>query len=200
MSYKIPDIFTTKVTLICLSSGQIEKAYMEEMLKYKNEIDYHHTGSELNQLDFRHENEEKASKAIDGICYIITRKLNDQISFGSQNSNYLLVVITDCDKVPFLAFDRLKNTIKNIISNDDKFNGIKDYFVFSYRGFEDRRQFYYNDGNKLIKNIRKIKKKIKKDIKNGENTIFKNHKKAVDNYYKMTKYSNPVGSYIEIEK
>lgn len=198
MSYRIPNLTNkqTKSTLICLSSGQIEKIYLEEILKNKNKIDYHNTDSELNQLDFRHKNEEKASKAIDGICDIIKYKLNDQLSFGRQNSDYLLVVITDCDKAPFIAFDKLKKTIKNIISNN---NGIKYYFVFSYRGFEDWMQFYYNDGNKLIKNIRKIKKKVNKDIKNGEDIIFNNHKKAVENYYEMTEYRNPVDSYAEIE-
>lgn len=155
MSYRIPNL-NVKTTLICLSSGQIEKIYLEEILKNKNKIDYHNTDSELNQLDFRHKNEEKASKAIDGICDIIKYKLNDQLSFGCQNSNYLLVVIMDCDKAPFIAFDKLKKTIKNIISNN---NGIKYYFVFSYRGFEDWMQFYYNDGNELTKNPKSIKKK-----------------------------------------
>lgn len=61
-------------------------------------------------------------------------------------------------------------------------------------------QFYYDSGNELIKNIGKIKKKVKKDIKNGKDIIFNNHKKAVGNYYKMVKYSEPVSSYEEIEE
>lgn len=61
-------------------------------------------------------------------------------------------------------------------------------------------QFYYHNGKELIEKPKNIKNKVKKDIKNGENTIFKNHKKAVDNYYEMTKYSNPVDSYTEIGK
>ena len=84
-----------------------------------------------------------ASKAIDSICDIINRKLVDQFSLGNQNSDYLLVVIMDCDKVPFSTFYNLKNAIENIISNNN-FNDIKYYFIFSYRGFEDWMQFYYD--------------------------------------------------------
>lgn len=127
--------------MICLSSGKIEKVYLEKILK--NKIDYHNTYSKLNQLDCRHENEDMASKAIDSICDIINRKLVDQFSLGNQNSDYLLVVIMDCDKVPFSTFYNLKNAIENIISNNN-FNDIKYYFIFSYRGFEDWMRFYYD--------------------------------------------------------
>ena len=63
-------------------------------------------------------------------------------------------------------------------------------------------QFYYtkniNDG--FEKDLKSIKNEVKKDIKNGEDTIFENHKKAVDNYYKMTSYTTPLSSYTEIGK
>jgi len=206
MSYKKPDIFKTKTTLICLSSGQIEKVYLYKILKDNNELYYHNNGKdkELDQLVKRHKKDNSIDKVIDGICKnicdIIDLKLNDQLSFGNQNTDYLLVIITDCDKAPFYAFDNLKNSVKNIISNNENFNDIKYYFIFSYRGFEDWMQFYYDSGNELIKNIGKIKKKVKKDIKNGKDIIFNNHKKAVGNYYKMVKYSEPVSSYEEIEE
>lgn len=192
------NISKTKTTLICLSTGKYEKIYLGEILK--NKINYHNTDSELNQLDYRHENEDMEIKAIKGICDTINRKLDDQLSFGNQNSDYLLVVITDCDKAPFSAFDNLKNAIENIISNNDNFNDIKYYFIFSYRGFEDWMQFYYDNDNELIKNPKSIKNEVKKDINDGSITIFNNHKKAVDNYYKMVKYSEPVSSYEEIEE
>ena len=204
---KIPNIFKTKTTLICLSSGQYEKRYLEKILKDKNELYYHSNGKEdkeLDQLVKQHKKDNSIDKVIDGICKdiccIVNRKLDDQLSFGNQNSNYLLVVITDCDKAPFSAFDNLKNAIENIISNNDNFNDIKYYFIFSYRGFEDWMQFYYDNDNELIKNPKSIKNEVKKDINDGSITIFNNHKKAVDNYYKMVKYSEPVSSYEEIEE
>ena len=43
---KIPNIFKTKTTLICLSSGQYEKRYLEKILKDKNELYYHSNGKE----------------------------------------------------------------------------------------------------------------------------------------------------------
>ncbi|TXJ13516.1 hypothetical protein [Brachyspira aalborgi] len=149
MSYKKPDIFKTKTTLICLSSGQIEKVYLYKILKDNNELYYHNNGKdkELDQLVKRHKKDNSIDKVIDGICKnicdIINRKLVDQFSLGNQNSDYLLVVIMDCDKVPFSTFYNLKNAIENIISNNN-FNDIKYYFIFSYRGFEDWMQFYYD--------------------------------------------------------
>ncbi len=200
MNHNIQNLTKIKTTLICLSTGKYEKRYLEKILKNKNKINYHNTDSELNQLDYRHENKDMEIKAIKGICDTINGKLNDQLSFGNQNSDYLLVVITDCDKAPFSAFDNLKNAIKNIISNNGNFSDIKCYFIFSYRGFEDWMQFYYDNGNELIKNLKSIKNQVKKDINDENITIFNNHKKAVDNYYKMVKYSEPVSSYEEIEE
>ena len=40
-------------------------------------------------------------------------------------------------------------------------------------------------GNELIKNPKSIKNEVKKEINDGSITIFNNHKKAVDNYYKI---------------
>lgn len=198
MLYKIPKLNDKKTILICLSSGKYEKIYLGKVLENKNKIDYQNTDSEFNQLDKNHKNETNANIGIKKICKVIYKKLKDQYSFGDQNSNYLIVIITDCDKAPLNIYDRLKNAIKDEISKL-KFNATDYYFVFSYKGFECWMQFYYNKNIHLENNPRCIKKKVKNDIKNKADTIFNNHKKAVENYYEMTKYIEPMNSYTTIE-
>lgn len=215
MSYSIPNLTKTKAkaTLICLSSGQIEKVYLEKILKDKNELYYHSDGKEdkeLDQLVKRHKKDNSIDKVIDGICKdiccIVNRKLDDQLSFGNQNSDYLLVVITDHDKAPLDSFDKLKKSIDNEINKlVDEYSSIFSYelihkFIFSHKGFEAWLQFYYtkNINDDFEKDLKSIKNKSEDDISNKDSIIFNNHKKAVDNYYKMTKYSKPLGSYTEI--
>ena len=119
MSYnKIQNIFKTKTTLICLSSGQYEKIYLEKILEDKDLIYYHNNGErdkEIVQLVKQHEKDNSIGRVIDGICKdicdIIKSKLNDQLSFGNQNSDYLVVIITDHDRAPLYSFDELKNEI-----------------------------------------------------------------------------------------
>lgn len=210
MSYnKIQNIFKTKTTLICLSSGQYEKIYLEKILEDKDLIYYHNNGErdkEIVQLVKQHEKDNSIGRVIDGICKdicdIIKSKLNDQLSFGNQNSDYLVVIITDHDRAPLYSFDELKNEINKLVS---EYSSIFSYklihkFIFSHKGFEAWMQFYYtkNINDDFEKDLKSIKNKSEYDISNKDSIIFNNHKKAVENYYKMTKYSNPVGSYTEI--
>ena len=63
-------------------------------------------------------------------------------------------------------------------------------------------QFYYtkNINNGFEKDLKSIKNKSGNDISGKEDIVFNNHKKAVDNYYKMTNYTTPLSSYTEIGK
>ena len=175
MSYKKLDIFKTKTTLICLSSGQYEKRYLDKILKDKNELYYHSNGKEdkeLDQLVKQHEKDNSIDKVIDGICKdiccIVNRKLDDQLSFGNQNSDYLLVVITDHDRAPLDSFDKLKKSIDNEINKlVSEYSSIFLYklihrFIFSHKGFEAWLQFYYDNDNELIKNLEKMKMALDK--------------------------------------
>lgn len=74
MSYNIPNLnnIEIKTTLICLSSGQIEKIYLEEIVKNKNGIYYHNNNNkydkELNQLIKQYGEKNSISKVINDIC------------------------------------------------------------------------------------------------------------------------------------
>lgn len=214
MSYKIPNLTDkqTKATLICLSSGQIEKIYLEKILKDKDLIYYNNDkeDKELNQLIKQHGKQNSIGKVINGICEdircIISSKLNDQLSFGNQNSDYLVVIITDHDRAPLYSFDELKESINNELNRlKDKYSSVFFYeliyrFIFSHKGFEAWMQFYYtkNITDGFEKDLKSIKNKSENDISGKEDIVFNNHKKAVDNYYKMTSYTTPLSSYTEI--
>ncbi|WP_240516532.1 hypothetical protein [Brachyspira sp. G79] len=71
MSFILPNIKDKKNTIICFSTGVYEKKYLSDILKYSNNIDYFDNYSELNQLDKRHKDEQKADKAIKDICNTI---------------------------------------------------------------------------------------------------------------------------------
>ncbi len=163
MSYKTPDIFKTKTTLICLSSWQIEKVYLEKILKDNNKLYYHNNSEEYNkfeQLVKQHEKDNSIDKVIDcickDICNIVNRKLDDRLSFGNQNSDYLLVVITDHDRAPLDSFDKLKKSIDNEINKlVSEYSSVFSYklthrFIFSHKGFEAWMQFCYHNGKELI--------------------------------------------------
>ena len=114
MSFTIPNINNKKTTIICFSTGIYEKKYLSAILESSNNIDYFDNYSELNQLDKRHRDVDMADKAIEEISQAIKMRLEPILSFGEQNSNYILVIITDCDKAPFDAFNKLKNNIKEL--------------------------------------------------------------------------------------
>lgn len=178
MSYKTLDIFKTKTTLICLSSGQIEKVYLEKILKDNNKLYYHNNSEEYNEFDQlvkQHEKDNSIYKVIYGICKdicnIVNRKLDDQLLFGNQNSDYLLVVITDHDRSPLDSFDKLKKSIDNEINKlVSEYSSVFSYklihrFIFSHKGFEAWMQFYYHNGKELIEKPKSIKNKVNKEWK-----------------------------------
>lgn len=192
MSFTIPKIKNKKTTLICFSTGIYEKKYLSAILESSNNIDYFDNYSELNQLDKRHIDIDMADKAIEEISQAIKMRLEPILSFGEQNSNYILVIITDCDKAPFDAFNKLKNSILNIL-NIFNFE-IYYYFIFSYRGFEDWMKFYLENG-KNISNLKNIKKKINNYIDKKDSIIFERHKEAINEYKQFTNYNSPLDNY-----
>lgn len=197
MSFNIPNINDKKTTLICFSTGIYEKKYLSAILEnHKKSIDYFDNYSELNQLDKRHRNEDKADKAIKEIYETIKMGLDTLLSFGEQNSNYILVIITDCDKAPFDAFNKLKNSVLDILNI---FNFEIDYhFIFSYRGFEDWMKFYLKDGE-TISNLHDIKDDIKSLIKEKNSSVFDRHKEAINKYKRFTDYNSPLDNYESIK-
>lgn len=190
MSFTIPNINNKKTTIICFSTGIYEKKYLSAILESSNNIDYFDNYSELNQLDKRHRDVDMADKAIEEISQAIKMRLEPILSFGEQNSNYILVIITDCDKAPFDAFNKLKNNIKELkcYIEDDSCIQIDYCFVFSYRGFEDWMKFYLENGVS-ISNLQSIKENIKFMINEKDTNIFRKHKEAI-NYYKQFTNSN----------
>ena len=195
MSFTIPNIKNKKTTLICFSTGIYEKKYLSAILENNKNVDYFDNYSELNQLDKRHKNEDKADKAIEEISQIIKMRLDPILSFGEQNSNYILVIITDCDKAPFDAFNKLKNSILNILNI---FNFDIDYhFIFSYRGFEDWMKFYLKDGE-TISDLQDIKDDIKLFINEKDTNIFSKHKEAINCYKQFTNSNSPLDDYKNI--
>ena len=201
MSFTIPNIKNKKTTLICFSTGIYEKKYLSAILENNKNVDYFDNYSELNQLDKRHKNEDKADKAIEEISQIIKMRLDPILSFGEQNSNYILVIITDCDKAPFNAFNKLNNNIKELkcyIENEIDIQ-IDYYFIFSYRGFEDCMKFYLENGE-CISNLQNIKDNIKSMIKEKHYDIFSRHKEAVNKYKQFTNYNSPLNDYQYINK
>lgn len=205
MSFSIPNLLqeSKKNKLICLSTGIYEKKYLYFLLEnYREIIDYICNPSELelidnirkypnfnkdfDQIDGRYKNADEASKAINEILEIVKLKLEDQFALVNDNSDYILVMITDCDKGPLDAFNKLKNGVTEIInSNNYK---IDYYFIFSYRGFEDWMKFYIENGAS-ISNLQSIKENIKFMINEKDTNIFSKHKEAI-NYYKQFTNSN----------
>ncbi|MBW5382152.1 hypothetical protein NEI02_01360 [Brachyspira pilosicoli] len=195
MSFTIPKIKNKKTTLICFSTGIYEKKYLSAILESSSNIDYFDNYSELNQLDKRHIDVDIADKAIEEISQAIKMRLEPILSFGEQNSNYILVIITDCDKAPFDAFNKLKNSILNILNI---FNFEIDYhFIFSYRGFEDWMKFYIDNGENIV-NLKDIKDDIKSLIKEKHSSIFDRHKEAINKYKQFTNYNSPLDDYENI--
>ena len=195
MSFTIPNINNKKTTLICFSTGIYEKKYLSAILESSNNIDYFDNYSELNQLDKRHRDVDMADKAIEEISQVIKMRLEPILSFGEQNSNYILVIITDCDKAPFDAFNKLKNSILNILNI---FNFDIDYhFIFSYRGFEDWMKFYLKDGE-TISDLQDIKDDIKLFINEKDTNIFSKHKEAINCYKQFTNSNSPLDDYKNI--
>ncbi|MEI0557950.1 hypothetical protein [Brachyspira intermedia] len=195
MSFTIPNIKNKKTTLICFSTGIYEKKYLSAILESSNNIDYFDNYSELNQLDKRHRDEYKADKAIEEIVQIIKIRLDNLLSFGEQNSNYILVIITDCDKAPFDAFNKLKNSILNILNIFDF--EIDYHFIFSYRGFEDWMKFYIENGAS-ISNLQSIKENIKFMINEKNTDIFSRHREAINKYKQFVNYNSPLDDYKNI--
>ena len=195
MSFTIPNINSKKTTIICFSTGIYEKKYLSAILESSNNIDYFDNYSELNQLDKRHRDVDMADKAIEEISQAIKMRLEPILSFGEQNSNYILVIITDCDKAPFDAFNKLKNSILNILNI---FNFDIDYhFIFSYRGFEDWMKFYLKDGE-TISDLQDIKDDIKLFINEKDTNIFSKHKEAINCYKQFTNSNSPLDDYKNI--
>ena len=195
MSFTIPNINNKKTTLICFSTGIYEKKYLSAILESSNNIDYFDNYSELNQLDKRHRDVDMADKAMEEISQVIKMRLEPILSFGEQNSNYILVIITDCDKAPFDAFNKLKNSILNILNI---FNFDIDYhFIFSYRGFEDWMKFYLKDGE-TISDLQDIKDDIKLFINEKDTNIFSKHKEAINCYKQFTNSNSPLDDYKNI--
>lgn len=197
MSFTIPNINNKKTTLICFSTGIYEKKYLSAILENNKEnIDYFYNDSELNQLDKRHRDEDKADKAIEEISQIIKIRLDTLLSFGDQNSNYILVIITDCDKAPFDAFNKLKNNIKELkcYIEDEICIQIDYYFVFSYRGFEDWIKFYLENGAS-VSNLQSIKENIKFMINEKDTNIFSRHKEAITYYKQFTNSNSQLDDY-----
>lgn len=195
MSFTIPNIKNKKTTLICFSTGIYEKKYLSAILESSNNINYFDNYSELNQLDKRHRDEYKADKAIEEIVQIIKIRLDNLLSFGEQNSNYILVIITDCDKAPFDAFNKLKNSILNILNIFDF--EIDYHFIFSYRGFEDWMKFYIENGAS-ISNLQSIKENIKFMINEKNTDIFSRHREAINKYKQFVNYNSPLDDYKNI--
>ena len=195
MSFTIANIKNKKTTLICFSTGIYEKKYLSAILESSNNINYFDNYSELNQLDKRHRDEYKADKAIEEIVQIIKIRLDNLLSFGEQNSNYILVIITDCDKAPFDAFNKLKNSILNILNIFDF--EIDYHFIFSYRGFEDWMKFYIENGAS-ISNLQSIKENIKFMINEKNTDIFSRHREAINKYKQFVNYNSPLDDYKNI--
>ncbi|EKV56664.1 hypothetical protein A966_08969 [Brachyspira hampsonii 30446] len=214
MSFTIPDLLkeSKKNKLICLSTGIYEKKYLYFLLENHREIiDYICNPSELElidnirkypnfnkdfeQIDGRYKNADEASKAINEILEIVQLKLEDQFALVNDNSNYILAMITDCDKGPLDAFNKLKNDVMETI-NRNNYN-IDYYFIFSYRGFEDWMKFYLENGE-CISNLQNIKDNIKSMIKEKHSTIFNRHRDAINKYRQLTNYNSPLDNYESI--
>ncbi|MEI0702735.1 hypothetical protein [Brachyspira intermedia] len=211
MSFTIPNLLqeSEKNKLICLSTGIYEKKYLYFLLEnYREIIDYICNPSELelienirkypnfhkdfNQIDYRYKNADEASKAINEILEIVKLKLEDQFALVNDNSNYILVMITDCDRGPLDAFNKLKNDVMEVINT---FNSKIDYyFIFSYRGFEDWMKFYLED-KKINFKLKYIKKEIKLLIKEKKSTIFNRHREAINKYKQCTNSNSPLDDY-----
>lgn len=211
MSFTIPNLLqeSKKNKLICLSTGIYEKKYLYFLLEnYREIIDYICNPSELelienirkypnfnkdfNQIDDRYKNADEASKAINEILEIVKLKLEDQFALVNDNSDYILVMITDCDKGPFDAFCKLKKDVMKLInSNNYK---IDYYFIFSYRGFEDWMKFYIDNGEN-VRNLSTIKKNIMSMINEKNSKIFNRHKYAINKYKQYTKYDLKLDNY-----
>ena len=193
MSFTIPNIKNKKTTLICFSTGIYEKKYLSVILEnHKKNIDYFDNYSELNQLDKRHRDVDKADKAIYEISQTIKMRLDPILSFGEQNSNYILVIITDCDKAPFGAFNKLKNSILDILNIFDF--EIDYHFIFSYRGFEDWMKFYLKDGE-YISDLQSKKDDIRVLINEKNFSVFNRHKEAINKYKQFTNYHLSLDDY-----
>lgn len=211
MSFNIPNLLqeSKKKKLICLSTGIYEKKYLYFILEdYKKMIEYVFNPSELelidnirkytnfnkdfNQIDDRYKNADEASKTINEILEIVKLKLEDQFALVNDNSNYILVMITDCDKGPLDAFVKLKNDVKEITSSNNY--RVDYYFIFSYRGFEDWMKFYIDNGENVI-NLRSIKKNIMSMINERNPQIFSRHKNAINKYKEHTRYNLPLDNY-----
>lgn len=211
MSFTIPNLLqeSEKNKLICFSTGIYEKKYLYFLLEnYREIIDYICNPSELelienirkypnfhkdfNQIDYRYKNADEASKAINEILEIVKLKLEDQFALVNDNSNYILVMITDCDRGPLDAFNKLKNDVMEVINT---FNSKIDYyFIFSYRGFEDWMKFYLED-KKINFKLKYIKKEIKLLIKEKKSTIFNRHREAINKYKQCTNSNSPLDDY-----
>ncbi|WP_300369521.1 hypothetical protein [Brachyspira sp.] len=214
MSFTIPNLLqeSKKNKLICLSTGIYEKKYLYFLLEnYRGIIDYICNPSELelienirkypnfnkdfNQIDNRYKNADEASKAINEILEIVKLKLEDQFALVNDNSNYILVMITDCDKGPLDAFNKLKNDVMEIInSNNYK---IDYYFIFSYRGFEDWMKFYLDD-EQINSKLKDIKKEIESLIKYKKSNVFNMHREAINKYKQFTNSNSPLDDYEHI--
>ncbi|MEI0517778.1 hypothetical protein [Brachyspira murdochii] len=214
MSFTIPNLLkeSKKNKLICLSTGIYEKKYLYFLLEnYREIIDYICNPSELelidnirkypnfnkdfNQIDDRYKNADEAYKAINEILEIVKLKLEDQFALVNDNSNYILVMVTDCDKGPLDAFVKLKNDVMEIINSNNY--RIDYYFIFSYRGFEDWIKFYLND-EKINSKLKYIKKEIESLIKEKNAVIFNRHRDAINKYKQFTNYDLPLNNYESI--
>lgn len=211
MSFTIPNLLqeSKKNKLICLSTGIYEKKYLYFLLEnYREIIDYICNPSELelienirkypnfnkdfNQIDDRYKNADEASKAINEILEIVKLKLEDQFALVNDKLGYILVMITDCDKGPLDAFNKLKNDVMDIIDKNNY--KIDYYFIFSYRGFEDWMKFYLED-KKINFKLKDIKKEIESLIKEKNPQIFNGHRDAINKYKQYTKYDLKLDNY-----
>ena len=211
MSFTIPNLLqeSEKNKLICFSTGIYEKKYLYFLLEnYREIIDYICNPSELelienirkypnfhkdfNQIDYRYKNADEASKAINEILEIVKLKLEDQFALVNDNSNYILVMITDCDRGPLDAFNKLKNDVMEVINT---FNSKIDYyFIFSYRGFEDWMKFYLKDGE-YISDLQSKKDDIRVLINEKNFSVFNRHKEAINKYKQFTNYHLSLDDY-----